>query len=116
MELSNPTPALSSVPGVSVTAENLAVMLASAMAMVFDHLPALRERFGALAPQHKRVWMSALLAMMVAGVAFAGCQGWLQTDVACQPDQWPRLAQVFLLAVASNQAAHLLAKPEKDRG
>ena len=115
MLFQTPNLAIPSEPNPALTAENLAMMLASAMAMAFDHLPALRGWFGALEPATKRLWMSALLALLAGAVAFAGCQGWLQTDLACQPDQWPRLTQLLMLAMASNQAAHMLAKPAQDR-
>ena len=93
-----------------LTAENAVMLLAAAMALAFDHIPALKARFEQLPAAGKQRTMTELLALLVILAALGGCMGWVNTGFACTQYDLPRLLQVFLAAAASNQAAHLLGK------
>ena len=93
-----------------LTAENMAMLLAAGLALAFEYVPSLRQRFGQLAAASKRRVMAELLALLVCAVALGNCMGWVNSGLACNPNDLPRLAQVFLAAAASNQATHLLTK------
>lgn len=95
----------------TLTPENLSILLAGVLAVAFDWFPGLAPWFDTLSRARKQQIMLALLVLLASGLFAAACRGWLELGLPCVRESLPLLLQTILEAAGVNQALHLLVKP-----
>lgn len=94
-----------------MTAEELAGIAGMVLSLVFSYVPGLRQRYGALDGNRKRLVMLVALAVTALGVYGLACTG-LGPDfglaVTCDRQGAVALVQAFVMALVANQATYAL--------
>jgi hypothetical protein len=95
----------------AVTPQLLTVLVAGALALIFDYFPHVAKWYDTLVDASKR----QLMAGMVIGFAliiFAGqCFGLFGTNLSCSVKGGFDLLYILLLAIGVNQGLHSMTKP-----
>lgn len=94
-----------------LTAEQLSVIAASLLAILFDHLPKLAAAFDQWSAAKKRALMALLTLLAAFGAQGLACAGLTDTGLACDKAGFAALIALWLGAITANQATHLIAKP-----
>jgi len=99
-----------------MTADNsLALIAGTVLSLLFSYVPGLRQRYDALAADHKRLVMLAALALVTLGLYGASCAGLYDlpfvASVECTRAGASGLFELFLSALIANQAT-FLASPK----
>jgi hypothetical protein len=95
----------------NIDANTLLVLIAGALALLFDYFPVLSEKFDALDISQKKLIVVGLSAL-AAGVVFAGqCNGFFQTNLVCEPKSIVDLLYSVIVAVSVNYGFHKATKP-----
>lgn len=94
-----------------LTAEQLTLIGASLLAIIFDHFPKLAAGFDAWNDANKRALMAALTLLVAIGAQALSCAGLIDTGLACDNGGFAALIALWLGAITVNQTTHLLTKP-----
>ena len=82
---------------------------AAILSLAFSYIPGLSDRYGALAPEIKRLIMAGLMVLVAAGAFGLSCAGILE-GVTCDPPGVVHLVWVVVLAITANQSVYQLSK------
>lgn len=89
--------------------QTIPVVVGAILAAALEHLPGLKQRFGALKPYEKQIIILAMCALVVATLYYVSCTG-AAAWVTCPKNGWLDGAMSFVLMVAANQGAHRIVK------
>ena len=78
-----------------------------ALSLLFSYVPKVKDWFGALESDYKRLVMLGALLLSAAGVMGLSCAGWYDL-VTCDQAGIKQLIEVFILAAIANQGAYML--------
>lgn len=92
-----------------LTPETLYLLAGALLSLAARYTPGLNEKFNALLPEHKRLWMLALLALVAAGVVGSSCARLGLFAATCDQNGFAEVLRVFVFALVGNQAAFLIS-------
>ena len=98
---------------IPVSPDFLTYILAALIAILCDWFPGVNTWFNSLAPERKRAYMFAALAIISAGIYGGVCANIFSTTYACDADGLQGIVYVFFLSLGINQGMHALSKPTK---
>lgn len=94
-----------------VTPELLLILVAGALALIFDYFPGVAKWFDGLSVEAKR-GVNALGVVGFAAILFAGqCFGIFVTNLICSVAGSLDLFYIIFLSVTVNQGVHLALRP-----
>jgi hypothetical protein len=88
-------------------AEFLSLVSGVALSLLFSYVPKVKDWFGALESDYKRLVMLGALLLSAAAVMGLSCAGWYDL-VSCDQAGIKQLVEVFILAAIANQGAYML--------
>lgn len=90
-----------------MNAEFLSLVSGVSISLLFSYVPKLKDWFGALEGDYKRLVMLGALLLSAAAVMGLSCAGWYDL-VTCDQSGVKQLIEVFILAAIANQGAYML--------
>lgn len=96
-----------------VTSEFLTILVAGALAILFDYFPWIAEWFDGQKESTKKLLNVGLLVVF-AGVLFGGdCAGWFVTNLVCTTKGFFDTLYIVFLALGVNYGVHKATKPSE---
>lgn len=95
-----------------MSTENLAMVAAIILTLVFSYVPGLNTAFAKLAPEIKRLIMLGLLVLVAAGalgIACAGAGNVFGVTVTCDETGIYALVKALVAAVIANQGVYAIS-------
>jgi hypothetical protein len=103
--------------GGEMNGEELSAAAGILLSLAFSYIPGLSERFAALDPAHKRLWMLAMLAAAALGALLLDCLGApYGLGASCDRVGLWELCRAFCSAAVANQAAFALTPRRNGNG
>lgn len=91
-----------------MTAETLAAFVGVALSLAFSYIPGLKDKFGALEPQQKQMWMGVMLFVAAGVIVGIGCAG-ISPVVVCTQAGLIEFGGTLVAALVANQATFLIS-------
>lgn len=95
-----------------MNAEFLGLVAGAGLSLLFSYVPKLKDWFGSLEGDYKRLIMLGALLLSAAGVMGLSCANWYDL-VACDQAGFKELVEVFFMAALANQGAYALTPKGK---
>lgn len=97
-----------------MTSEELAGYAGIILSLLFSYIPGLKDWFGVLSGEMKRLVMLALLALIAGAVYAQGCYGFIAL-ITCDGAGIKQLIGLFVVAMISNQVVYLVSPNGKTK-
>jgi len=90
-----------------MTPELLGSIAGIVLSLVFSYVPKVKDSFGALSGDYKRLVMLGMLLLTAVGIFGLSCLNWYNL-VACDVTGIKDLVEIFILSAVANQGAYML--------
>lgn len=94
-----------------VTAENVTLLLISALSLILDYAPGLAKKWDVLDESTKKISFLVAATVVVVGAYLLKCNGIIQTDIVCSEVGVFHLMSDVLYVFAIGTGFHLGTKP-----
>jgi len=87
-----------------MTSQDILYLVSAALAVTFEYVPVLHEKYNAFDTTTKRLIMLGLIAAAAVALLFNQCRA----VELCYTENWQTALVAFVGAIAVNQGAHLI--------